>query len=146
MIPLANVVYDIRARNGSWCCHPYPGHSRGCPNFPKCPQKFPDFETLRDKYQWYAVIEVFDLKAHAKRMKEKHPDWTDRQCRNSLYWQGSVRKRLRINAMAGAAAYGSVLLSVPEACGVNVFETLREVGIILERTPDTVRKVMLVGK
>ena len=142
LIELKEVVYNVRARNGVWCTHPYYNHPWGCPNFPKCIKKYTDFSVVADQYKWYAVTESFDLKSHAKMMKEKLPHWTERQCRNPLYWQGSVRKRLLNKALAVG---GNVVLTIPEACGVNVFETMSKVGIILERKPDTVIKVMLVG-
>jgi hypothetical protein len=147
MIELTEVVYDRRARNGTWCRLPYPGHPKGCPNFPVCPSKQYDFHELLSWTHWYAVIEEFDLLAHALRMKSIHPTWTERQCRNLLYWQGGVKSRLKSKAKAlYECERGDVLLEIPEACGVNVFETMAKVGINIERHPDMVRKVMLIGK
>jgi hypothetical protein len=145
MIPLTTIIYDARARNGTWCCHPYEGHPHGCPNFKNgCTlKKRPDFNDMKDLYNWYAVVETFDLKAHMERMKAKHTHWTERQCRNPLYWQGTVRANLRNNCIT---MKGDIVLDIPEACGINVFETMALVGVVLERKPDTVRKVMLVGK
>jgi hypothetical protein len=145
-ILLKNISYDIRARNGTWCSSPYPGHKRGCPNIKKgCLRKTPDFAEFPAR-NWYAVIEEFDLAAHAKKMKEAHPDWSERQCRNPLYWQGGVRKRLRDKAAACAIVHnGDYILEIPEACGVDVFATMAKVGIVLERVPQKVIKVMLVG-
>lgn len=154
IVKLGTVVYDTRARNGNWCTHPYENHPKGCPNFPKCPKQFPDFVNIMDKYNWFAVVETFDLKQHAENMKVKHPYMSERQCRNPLYWQGSVRKRLRDKACDAASDFNhfghsiknnNIILTIPEACGVNVFETMANVGIVLERRPDIVRKVMLVG-
>jgi hypothetical protein len=146
LIRLFDVIYDVRARNGVWCTHPYEGHPKGCPNFPKCPQKYPDFESLRTKYLWYAVVEMFDLEMHARLMREKYPKWSERQCKNPLYWQGSVRTRLKEKAYEAARAIpGSIVLEIPEACGVNVFETMLKEYVLLERTPRLVKKVMLVG-
>jgi hypothetical protein len=144
--PLKEVIYNHNAR-GHWCALPYPGHPKGCPNLVKgCTFKRPNFNLIRDSYHWYAVMEEFDLLSHAKKMKEKHIDWTDRQCHNPLYWQGSVRKKLRENAQCVAnTSPQSIILDIPEACGVEVFETIARVGIILEKTPDIVRKIMLVG-
>lgn len=141
-IPLKTVHYDILAR-GAWCKSPYPGHPHGCPNFPQCIRARPDFSMIADKYHWIAVMEVFDLQAHSEKMKLKHPTWTDRQCRNPLYWQGSVRSNLHKKA---ESFYGDILLDIPEACGVDVFETMLDAGVILEKVhPSVVRKIMLVG-
>ena len=147
MILLNEIVYDERARNGIWCKIPYPDHPKGCPNFPHCPEKYRDFKDYMG-YKWYAVIEEFDLATHVEKMKEKHPNWTKRQCRNLLYWQNGVRKRLREKAYRNYhPLQGDVLLEIPEACGVNVFETMSKVGVIFQRSePNYVIKVMLIGK
>jgi hypothetical protein len=142
MIRLETVIYDKRARDGTWCKLPYPNHPNGCPNFPLCPNKYQDLSELNN-IDWYAVIEEFDLKAHAESMKARHPDWTDRQCRNLLYWQNGVRKRLREKAYRNAN--GGIVLEIPEACGVNLFATMSRVGIRLKRNPDLIKKIMLVG-
>lgn len=148
---LEDVVYDIRARDGTWCCLPYPNHPKGCPNFPKCRDKYPDFKTL-EGYKWYAIVEEFDLKAHAERMKKKHPNWTPRQCRNPLYWQNGVRKKLRERAIKFCEEKKflgdnfSILLEVPEASGIDVFATMEKVGLKLERYPNIVRKIIFVGR
>lgn len=144
MIPLEAVVYDPQARDGTWCCSPYPGHPRGCPNFRKgCIGKRPAFATISGAYRWFAVVETFDLKTHAEKMKEKHPGWSDRQCRNPLYWQGAVRANLRKKCLL---CDGDILLDIPEANGINIFETMAKVGVILEKRPDIVRKIMIIGK
>jgi len=145
VIPLGNIFYNEHARDGTWCCSPYQGHPHGCPNFKKgCTKKRPAFNSLRvEAYDWYAIVQEFDLKTHSEAMKRKLPDWSERQCRNPLYWQGSVRKTLREKC---GKVGGDILLDIPEASGVEVFETMKVVGVILSRHPDIVKKVMLVGR
>lgn len=147
MIRLPTIFYDKKARDGTWCRLPYPGHPKGCPNFPKCPAKHPDIQKLKGFY-WYAVIEKFNLQDHAKKMAAAHPKWTERQCRNLLYWQGGVRKRLTEKAIRAADPfYEDVILKIPEASGVNVFETMAHVGIQIQRNkPGQIIKVILIGK
>jgi hypothetical protein len=162
-IELGHIVYDPKSRNGTWCCSPYEGHPHGCPNFIKGCTSRPSLTELTTKYsRWFAVVETFDLKSHAERMKAKHlehigkngkivPAWTERQCRNPLYWQGTVRHNLKIKAakLQDYLEYlyksRGFLLDIPEANGVDVFETMAKAGIILEKKPDIVRKVMIVG-
>lgn len=154
LLSLETVHYDPMAR-GTWCALPYHGHPRGCPNLSKgCIRDRPDFKDIARDYTWFAVVEEFDLNAHAKMMKLRHPDWTVRQCRNPLYWQGAVRAKLRAKAEYAAGQineYGhylkneNLILDIPEACGIDVFQTMAGVGVILDRTPDIVRKVMIVG-
>lgn len=147
IIQLNEVVYDPRARDGRWCMLPYPNHPHGCPNFPKCPMSRRDFLDYNG-YDWFAIIEEFNLKEHANKMREKHPNWTDRQCRNLLYWQNGVRSRLRKKAEAFSIPFmGDVVLDIPEANGVNIFETMEKHGVVLEKhKPSIIRKIMLVGK
>jgi len=145
MIELSEIIYDERARDGTWCCLEYPNHKKGCPNFPKCISERPDFLSLPNK-KWIAVTEEFDLKEHAIKMKEKHPHWTERQCRNVLYWQNGVRSRLRKKTRKiYHPLRGDILLDIPEANGVNVFATMAKHGVFLKSNPDYVTKVMIVG-
>jgi hypothetical protein len=144
MIPLTKIFYNPFARNGVWCCSAYTNHPKGCPNFAKgCTKKRPDFKDIAMDYDWFAVMDTFDLKAHAERMKTKHTLWSERQCRNPLYWQGRVRSGLRKKCIL---LPGDILLDIPEACGIDVFETMANIGITLERKPDIMTKVMIVGK
>ena len=147
IIPLESVIVDDRARNGVWCAKYYHGHPKGCPNYPKCITSRPHFNTF-EGYDWFAVVEPFDLKSHAEKMRKKHPNWSERQCRNLLYWQNGVRSRLRKEAQKFAVPLmGDVILDIPEANGVHVFDTMEKHGLILERnTPDTIHKIMFVGK
>lgn len=151
-IQLPEIIYEPSARNGRWCCAPYKGHPHGCPNFHKGCTNRPALTELTTDYNiWYAVVEEFDLKTHASKMKVKFPQWSERQCRNPLYWQGTVRKNLKLKAarlqdyMEYSKGSRGILLDIPEANGMNVFETMRRAGINLEMHPDIVRKVMIVG-
>lgn len=148
MIELKKIIYDVRARDGIWCRLPYPGHKKGCPNFPRCPNQHRDFLKIKQTYSsWYAVIEKFDVKGHAQTMKLLHPEWTERQCRNLLYWQGKIRSNLRRQAYPDYPNRPTdrIVLEIPEACGINVFETMALVGIQIDRHPDIIRKVMIIG-
>jgi len=146
-IHLSEVVYDVRARDGTWCKLPYPNHPRGCPNFPQCPESQPNFIDIQNQYVWYAVLEEFDLVTHAEKMKRKHPNWSERQCRNLLYWQNSVVKRLKAKVQSYKSDESDIILEIPEASGINIFETLSQVGVILQRNhPNYIVKIMLLGK
>lgn len=142
IIRLTDVIYDKRARDGTWCCLPYPNHPRGCPKFPDCPKQVFDFKDYSDDMVWFAVIEEFDLKEHAIKMKKKHPKWSDRQCRCVLYWQSKVRKKL----MDRCKEIGGEIIRDPEAAGVNLFATMSKYGLFLKANPDYVYKIAFVGK
>lgn len=154
-----NLVIDKKTRD--WCKLPYPGHPKGCPNYNKkdtCPPIVP---LVTDKFDlsqqhWIAVTK-FNLKEHASALKEKHPDWSDKQCRCCLYWQNTVRKELRgfvnefikeMNFISNFSANIGELDStlIPEAMGVNIFRTCHRVGIKIKKNPsDIVYKVALIG-
>lgn len=145
VIELESVDYDIRARNGLWCQTKYARHPKGCPNFPKCIETRPDFKTLPDMH-WFAVIVAFDMGGHIAKMRTLYAKWTDKQCRNLLYWQQTVRAELR-RGVEKLGEPGDIVLDIPEANGVNVFSTMFRAGISIDPKARTkVIKVMLVGK
>ena len=122
------------------CTKPYPGHRKGCPNFgkrPTCPPGAPLlWQTLDTQRAVFAIWNRFDLAAHVARMLVKHPTWSERQLRNCLYWQGTARKQLRekIDRFLVERPRQRVILC-PEACGVNVHETMAALGVHLDWPP-----------
>lgn len=142
---LPEIIFDKRARDGTWCQLPYPRHPKGCPNFPKCiHDRQLDFFTF-NKRIWYAIIVQFDLEKHATLMKIKHPNWTEIQCRNLLWWQSKVRSELN-RSIARIRNEFDLVLDIPEAYGINVFSTMEKVGVFLEKQPKIVHKTMFIGK
>jgi len=139
-------------RVGKWCVLPYHGHPRGCPYYGKRPTCPPDSRPIAELLDVtrpvYLVYSFFDLRAHVERMKTRHPKWTDVQCQNVRYWQGTARAGLRRNV---TAAMGPLRCDVstfcPEGAGVNVFATARAAGLRLERTGSIKidRHVALIG-
>jgi len=136
-----------------WCVLPYHNHPKGCPNHPKC--KFSKRKHVEAEYLFdldapkYIVYASFDLKAHAKMMKQKLPKWTDRQCRCLLYWQRQVDNR--VSKLAYAFVEKSGLRGyhmLAEGYGVNVYATAWLAGLKLERIRhiNTVRKLVLLLK
>jgi hypothetical protein len=83
----------------------------------------------------YLVYAAFHLEGHADYMKARHPGWSERQCRNVLYWQQTVRVQLRRNVYAAMTLLGlDAVTYCPEGMGVNVFVTARLAGIGLDKT------------
>ena len=148
---LITPVVDNTVR--SLCVQPYPLHPKGCPNVGKCDRCPPEAPMFNNKFDMtkpiYAVINEYDLAAHVARMKAKHPDWSDRQLRCVLYWQGTARKQLKekIGAvLAEQRFHGYEATWCPEGMGVNVTETMMQVGVELEWPPEqTVRQVAFLG-
>ena len=145
------LVIETKA-NGYWCQLPYPGHPKGCPNYGKkegCP---PSSEIFSENYQppYYLISETFDIESHIQKMKKRHPEWSEPECRNLLYWQKTVNKNLREKAkqyLGSLKEEDMRLIEVPEATGINVFQTCANAGIYLEKNPDKqVTKIMLIAK
>ena len=136
-------TYEVKrlvtsAQVGKWCRLSYPGHKRGCPNYgrPNCPPGAGSIVDVIDTTQpMYLVSAMFNLKYHAELMKIRHSGWSDRQCRNVLYWQQIVRADLRRAVKAAMGFLGcDVVTYCPEGFGVNVFVTARAAGLKLDKT------------
>ncbi len=147
IIPLEEVVVDERARDGTWCRLPYPGHPDGCPHYPECIQERPPIGEY-EGYEWYGVVGRIDLKAHAEEMKEAHPDWSESQRRNDKEWQDEMLSELMEEAGVFAdPSAGDVVLERPEGHGVDMWATMAGSGVKLETNdPDIIHKILLVGK
>lgn len=118
---------------------------------PSCPPEAPMIDEVLDltKPVYAAAIE-FDLKAFEERMRGLHPNWSKKQCRNSRYWQGTVRKNLRdgieLLKQIDPNLRNLLVLYRAEAHGVHVISTMRKVGIEMISPPkDTVTLVAIMG-
>ena len=125
-------------KTGQWCKIPYPNHKNGCPNYDKkyyCPPHAVKLVDILDMSRpLYIVHSEFDLGRHVKRMKSKHPEWTDRQCRCVLYWQGTSRKQLRERVRIAQHITGCNIISYcPEGQGINLYATCLKNGLKLEK-------------
>ena len=152
-MPYQQIVPIIDSRVRSLCRRPYPGHPLGCPNWNKkdiCPPQAPMLGTLIDlDHPVYAIWNEFDLAAQVDRMRERHPEWSWRQLVNCLYWQQTARNSLRaethrfLRTIIGPWR----IVQTPEACGVNMTETMQSLGVRLQWPPRTVTlQIVLAGK
>lgn len=132
---------------GDLCQSPYPGHRHGCPNYGKrdsCPPRAPLFTS--EMLDWpgseiWAIWSVFPFGQHARRMQREHPNWSQRQCKCCLYWQGGARRQLRSEVtkfLAEVQLPVPLVCWTPEARGMNVTATMRQIGIVLEWPPHEV--------
>jgi len=142
----------IQSQNtGQWCRIPYPNHPKGCPNYGRdgCPPNALHITKVLDfKQSIYIAYSEFNLQAHMKRMKEKHPHWSERQQRNVLYWQGTSRKQMRQRAKhIQYLTRADIVLTCPEAHGVNVYATCFVNGLHLEKIRHLIicRHIALIG-
>lgn len=145
----SNLVLTNRATD--WCKLSYPDHPQGCPNYGEkegCPPAAPrvsDFIDL-DRKHWFISVR-FDLGSFEEKMLNEHPDWSRRKARCLLYWQSSVRKKLREEVKEFKNNHpGVVSTEVPEAMDVHVLATAKRVGIPIKRVPEKyVYKIALIG-
>lgn len=136
------------------CRTPYPGHSKGCPNWGKksgCPPQCLQIERLLDlKQEVWAVWNKFDIGSHIDRMRGLHPDWSDRQLRCCLYWQQGARKQMMAEWFEFCKQHpnhGLRLVRCPEASGVVLSPTMEQLGEKLEWPPQKwAYQILLAGK
>ena len=138
-------VVLLKQHPSGLCQMAYPGRPYGCPNFgarDTCPPRAKVWtpQSLRGFEAW-AIWNKYDLGKREKELKAAHPEWTSKQCRCSRYWQGTARKQLREEAGRWSDAiglqYGDFVhvAWVPEAHGVNVTETMEQIGVKLHWPP-----------
>lgn len=146
------IVIDYSVRE--LCYRPYQNHPKGCPNFgkrPTCPPRCLKLENAFDVPKGFWVVWVdFDFAIYRRNMKRKHPNWSQRQIDCCLYWQGGVKKKLKeavVDLMYYLDGRGDwYATDCPEAFGVNVTETMKTLGVILEWPPENiVYKIAIIG-
>lgn len=143
------------------CVRPYYNHPRGCPNHgkrPTCPPQASAIGNILDlRCPVFAIYYAFPFAEHVEKMRRRHPDWTERQVECCLYWQGTARKRLKVDIeqfkrvipcywVTESSSVEWEILWLPEANGVNMTETMQSVGIELEWPPKNwAYKIVLAG-
>lgn len=116
------------------CRCPYPLHSKGCPNAPRC-DFFPLLDEVFDPNVYLGVLQI-DAASLWSLRSSINPLWTERQVRNPIQWQGHFRKDLRKNMEINSIKFPSYqVLTMPEGFGDNVFERLISQGIPIEKRP-----------
>ncbi len=133
-------VIDFSMR--SLCRKPYPNHPKGCPNYRRksiCPTEAKIIHDLLNlEKPVHAIFNQFDLGSHVEKMFRRHPEWSQRQLVCCLYWQGKARKQLRKQIeifLNTPAYYGLRIIECPEATGINLTETMKQIGVELEWPP-----------
>ncbi|MBU7045018.1 MAG: hypothetical protein HXS54_01165 [Theionarchaea archaeon] len=142
-------LLHLNPETRSWCKIPYPGYPGGWPNFgkkPECPPQAPLLKQFLDlEKPHFLAIHCFDLGAFSERMLKDHPGFSEKQARNPRFWQKHVYSMLKLEI--GSKLQGDQIYTlVPEAMGVNVFDTLKDWEIPIMQNPDQiVFKVAVVG-
>lgn len=138
----------------SFCVYPYPNHPKGCPNHGKkatCPPRVGRFPYVySNRHDVWALWAEFDLGAHVRRMRKRHPLWTYRQLSCCLYWQGTVRKFLRESIAKWIEESKDLhpfltATTCPEGMGVNVTATMHNIGTELEWPPKKITRLIYLA-
>jgi predicted metal-binding protein len=133
------------------CVKPYPGHPKGCPNFNHkagCPPQAGWWADVYDVSAGaVAIVNEFDIGLHVAAMRKIHPRWSERQLECCLYWQPKARAQLKETiADFRRRCPGYDVNTCPEAMGVNVTETMKRLGVLLEWPPkQIVRQVAIAA-
>ena len=125
-------VIDIKMRG--LCKKAYPLHKKGCPNWGIKKGCTPDAPIFANNYSSvFAIYNIFQFKTHTDKMKAKYPLWSKRQVQCCLYWQGTARLALRREIKSFLTQHrGYKIIGCPEAQGVNLTDTMKNAGVILE--------------
>lgn len=143
----ARIYWEPMEKIKKWCALPYPDHPNGCPNLPDCKYfKEGRAEKIIHSTKLRIVWAQFDIEAYAAKMKKVKPTWTDRQCRNLLYWQQTLRKKLE-NYIHEEFGRRARIYWGAEGAGVNFVKTMKDIGVELDKFNDlkTVRMIALVS-
>jgi hypothetical protein len=145
-----DLVFDKNSI-GPWCKLPYPGHPKGCVNFDKrigCPPKSEFFQNIITA-PFFLAAQKFVIASYSEKIKNKIPNWTDRQASCLKYYQKSVSKKIKEEAKTfiESKKQNLILIERPEANGIDIFNTCKNIGIFLDRNPKKIMwKIMLIGK
>lgn len=150
IIELVPETLVINKRFQDICIRPYPNHPKGCPNYNKkagCPPDQPFLNEVLDfEKPIYVIYTDFPIGEHASQMKQKHPEWTERQIYNCLYWQPRARKIHRQEEERALRSYAIQKIErCPEALGLNVTEMMKTLGIELEWPPRVTTRIISIG-
>lgn len=132
------------------CRREYYGHKKGCPNYgvkQGCPPGVPLINEVLDfEKDLFLIYTEFDVEAHAQRMWQMHPNWTERQAYNCRYWQPGARKSHRQEeAKAVQECLLTKIVDGPEAHGVDVIALFDNIGMALEWPPRKITRLVSLG-
>lgn len=132
------------------CKKPYYGHSKGCPNYGKrdiCPPKMKLVNEILDMNKNIYTIGIkFDLSNHFFKMRKNHPEWTERQVKNCLYYQKGMKNDLYKYVKNVIEINDKLIIYKPEACGINLIKMLKKENIFIKfPIDDSVWFFVIVG-
>lgn len=157
-VPL--VLHDAKTVH-QLCTQQYPKHKKGCPNFNHkegCPPHIQHISQQYDLESINILLLKFPFSYYITLKQQEHPDWSLRALSNQRHWQNHLKGTLNEYWKNIKDKYpGYKLIKNPEAQGVNVDETLKELNIDLQwpktdeydeicEVPEYMYHVYLMGK
>lgn len=134
-------IVDLRTI-GPLCIYPYGGHKVGCKY--GCIKKFRWWDVCDQREPVWALYFSMNLEPLYKKLRDKWPEWTDRQVKNNRYWVGTKKKLLRqleyefLETHPGP--WARVLNRGPEkinySYGIHYNKTLAQIGVQLQWPPE----------
>ena len=91
----------ITMKTKLWCTLPYKNNKNGCYHYNNnllCPPNSPYFGDYINNYNhFYLIYAIFDFKTYKEIKKIEKPNKTDAQIGCLRYWQGSIKKLLKLH-------------------------------------------------
>lgn len=142
------IVYSEKIQK--LCLRKSKSFPKGCPNYGKkqgCPPTVLIDKVLDLNKEIYVIWTNFKIGEFANRIKEKHPDWTEKQCYCCRYWQPGARKIHREELEKYKKQYGfEKIISCPEGNGVQVSGLMARLGIKLEWPPRKITRIISLAQ
>lgn len=150
IIKIDTKIIPFEKKVQSYCKIRSKSYPKGCPNYGKkegCPPNQLLINKVLDfSKPIYIIYTEFDIGGFAKKMLEKHPTWTEKQTYCCRYWQPKARKFQRSEESKAVKELGlTKIVNGPEACGVNVMELMKKIGVILEWPPKKITRLVSLG-
>jgi predicted metal-binding protein len=142
-------ILEISVKYQGICLCKSNSFRNGCPNYgkkPGCPPRnlFSEDYDLREPI--YLIATDFDLTEHAQKIRNAHPNWTEKAIYNSRYWQNTARNRHLDEIQEFMSAHPNYSIErSPEGSGINIDSLCRQQGIVLEWPPRKVSRVVSIG-
>ncbi|NCN86719.1 hypothetical protein GW932_02710 [archaeon] len=119
------------------CKNPYYNHPKGCPYYGKrdiCPPGLPLLDEILDfEKDIYLIYTPFRVGKKAEENKINHPDWNLRQIYNSRHWQGTARKKHKLEIEEFIKNHPEMYVETnAEAHGTNLTDLMETQGIKLD--------------
>jgi hypothetical protein len=145
-IKFEDLIWENIETIKKWCALKYPRHNKGCPNTGHCNYYIQNAKDIQKTYaRTILVWTEWDIVTYANEKRKERPEDSEEQLRCLLYWQKSLKNRLR-EYITTKYPQGIQWFNA-EGGGVNFFKTMQGLGLPLELPKDlkTVRLIVIVN-